>query len=119
MKASLKWINEYVNIDDLNINELANKMTLAGLEVESISYLAQGDKLVTGEVIDCQEHIESDHLHVCKVDIGDEILQIVCGAPNVQKDKLGWFDAIKRRIRNVESNGMICSLSELGGDDNI
>ena len=65
MKASLKWINEYVNIDDLNINELANKMTLAGLEVESISYLAQGDKLVIGEVIDCQEHIESDHLHVC------------------------------------------------------
>ena len=129
MKASLKWINEYVNIDDLNINELANKMTLAGLEVESISYLAQGDKLVIGEVIDCQEHIESDHLHVCKVDIGDEILQIVCGAPNVAKGQRvivalegAYLPAIdltikKAKIRNVESNGMICSLSELGVDD--
>ena len=129
MKASLKWLNEYVKIDDIDVQELAKKMTIAGVEVEDIVYLARADKLIVGEVIDEKMHPESDHLHVCKVDIKTDILQIVCGAPNVRKGQkvivaleganlpAKGITIRKSIIRNIESNGMICSLLELGVDE--
>ncbi|NLB11660.1 phenylalanine--tRNA ligase subunit beta [bacterium] len=128
MDISLKWLSQYIDISAYEPTDLAEKITIAGVEVERIKYLAQGSKLVIGEVISCEKHPDSDHLHACQVDIGSEILQIVCGAANVKAkqkvivSKVGaYLPAVnltikKGNIRGVESNGMICSLLELGVD---
>ena len=126
MKVSLKELKKYVNIDGISPEELSNKLTFAGIEVEEIIPFASGTNLVIGEVISCEPHPDSDHLHVTKVDIGSEILNIVCGAPNVRKGlkvivakvgaKLPAIEIKKGNIRGVESNGMLCSLLELGVD---
>lgn len=126
MKVSLKWLSKYIDISDLSVNELAEVVTRSGVEIEEIEELSNGSNLVIGQVIECVDHPESDHLHVCKVDIGDEILQIVCGAPNCRQGlkvivaKVGAkLEAIKVNItkgviRGIESCGMLCSLLELG-----
>ncbi|MEG0592340.1 MAG: phenylalanine--tRNA ligase subunit beta [Coprobacillus sp.] len=128
MEASLKLLNEYVDISDQNPEELAEMITRIGLEVEGMHVLARGDKLVVGHVLECEAHPDSDHLNVCKVEVGEgKVTQIVCGAPNVAKGQkvivalpgcdLGEGFKIKEgNIRGVESNGMICSIAELGLD---
>lgn len=128
MKVSLKWLNNYVHVKDLNPDELAHKLTFAGIEVESIYKLADATNLVIGEVISCEMHPDSDHLHVTKVDMGPKygIEQIVCGAPNVRVGlkvivarvgaKLGNITITNSVIRGVSSCGMLCSLLELGVD---
>ena len=127
MLVSLKEISKYVDIKDLTPEEIASRLTFAGIEVEEIKRSAEATNLVIGEVIDCKNHPNSDHLHVCKVDVGDEILDIVCGAPNVRKGlkvivaKVGAIlsgnKEIKRgEIRGEISNGMLCALNELGVD---
>ena len=83
MNISLKWLKKFVDISGYTPEELADKITTAGVEVESIDYIARGSNLVIGHVLECVMHPDSDHLHVCKVDLGDEVVQIVCGAPNV------------------------------------
>ena len=124
---SLKWVNDYVDIKDIDLNELALKVTKAGINVEKIT-TTNIDNLVIGEVLECVPHPDSDHLNICQVDVKDEILQIVCGASNVRKglkvivakvgaklpDGDGYFVIKKGKIRNQESNGMICALFELG-----
>jgi phenylalanyl-tRNA synthetase beta chain len=129
MKVSLKWISEYVDISGISVHDLAEKLTVGGIEIEAIDYLAQANNLVIGKVLSCENHPSSDHLHVCKVDVCNEILQIVCGAPNVatgQKVIVAKVGADlkakgvviqKTTIRGVESSGMICSLLELGVDE--
>ena len=82
MKVSLKWLSKYIDISDLSVTDLAEVVTRSGVEIEEIEELSNGTNLVIGEVLECVDHPESDHLHVCKVDVGDEILQIVCGSPN-------------------------------------
>ena len=84
MLLSRKFLNDYVDTSDITINELADKMTNVGNEYEKVGSLLQGTNLVVGEVLECELHPDSDHLHVCKVNVGDEVLQIVCGAPNVR-----------------------------------
>ncbi|TDW20803.1 phenylalanyl-tRNA synthetase beta subunit [Breznakia blatticola] len=126
MLISRKWLSQYMDIQAYTIEELADKITAAGLEVEGIEVLASGTNLVIGEVIECNPHPDSDHLSVTKVDVKDEVLQIVCGAPNVRKGlkvivakvgaKLPEIEIKKGNIRGVESNGMLCSLLELGID---
>lgn len=128
MNISLKWLKKFVDISGYTPEELADKITTAGVEVESIDYIARGSNLVIGHVLECVMHPDSDHLHVCKVDLGDEVVQIVCGAPNVaagQKVIVSKPGAVlpakgitikKGVIRGVESCGMICSLLELGVD---
>lgn len=128
MEASLKLLNEYVDISDQNPEELAEMITRIGLEVEGMHVLARGDKLVVGHVLECEAHPDSDHLNVCKVEVGEgKVTLIVCGAPNVAKGQkvivalpgcdLGEGFKIKEgNIRGVESNGMICSIAELGLD---
>ena len=128
MDISLKWLGKFLDISKYSPEELADKITIGGVEVESIKYLARGTNLVIGQVLECSNHPDSDHLHVCKVDLGKEITQIVCGAPNVAKGQkviVSRPGAIlpakgitiqKGVIRGVESNGMICSLLELGVD---
>lgn len=137
MKISLKWLRQYV---DFNVppEELANKLTKVGLEVESIDYLGKKfDKFFIGQVLTVNKHPNANKLTVCEVSVGKSQYSIVCGAPNVavgQKVVVGLAGAVvprnqhdpdgkpfqldKVKIRGVESNGMICSEYELGiGDD--
>ena len=128
MKVSYKWLSSLVDLEGVDINEMAKQITEAGLEVEEITKLAQASSLVVGYVEECEMHPESDHLHVCKVNLGKETTQIVCGAPNMRKGlkvivatvgcQLPAVGATitKSTIRGVESNGMCCSLAELGVD---
>ena len=120
----LEWVQDYIDISDQDLNELAVKITKAGINVEKV-ITNHIDNLVIGEVLECENHPDSDHLHVCKVNTGDEVLQIVCGASNVRKGLKvivakvgailpGGFEIKKSKIRGVESNGMICALFELG-----
>ncbi|MDO4477690.1 MAG: phenylalanine--tRNA ligase subunit beta [Lachnospiraceae bacterium] len=136
MNTSLSWIKRYVPDLDVDVKTYCDAMTLSGTKVEGAQCLdANLDKIVVGEVLTCEAHPDSDHLHVCMVNVGgEEPIQIVCGAPNVavgQKVPVvldgGRVDgthaggaaeggvAIKKgKLRGVESNGMICSIEELG-----
>ena len=127
MKLSRKFLSEYVDIpDNITTKELAEEMTHIGNEYDSCEKLIPATNLVIGEVIECVDHPDSDHLHVCKVDIKTEILDIVCGAPNCRKGlkvivakvgaKLPDGEIKKGKIRGIESNGMLCSMAELGLD---
>ncbi|MGL5878013.1 MAG: phenylalanine--tRNA ligase subunit beta [Xenococcaceae cyanobacterium] len=127
MRISLKWLNELVAIGD-RPEELARTLTIAGFEVESIEDLGTfADGVVIGKVIDRQPHPNADKLSVCQVDVGGEApLNIVCGASNVRADiyvpvaTIGtYLPAIdlklkRTKLRGVSSEGMICSLAELG-----
>lgn len=125
MKLSINFLKDYVDID-VDVKTLAEDMTRAGNEYDEAEDLIKATKLTIGKVILCKEHPDSDHLHICKVDIGTEILDIVCGAPNVReglKVILAQVGAqlpggeIKRGvIRGETSNGMLCSIAELGLD---
>lgn len=84
MKLSKNFVKDYVDID-VDIKTLAEDMTKVGNEYDSAGKLLEATKLVVGEVKECKMHPDSDHLHVCKVDVGSEILDIVCGAPNVRE----------------------------------
>ena len=80
---SLDWVKDYIDIADQDPQELAVKITKAGINVEKV-ITNHIENLVIGEVVDCYDHPDSDHLHVCQVDVGDRVLQIVCGASNVR-----------------------------------
>lgn len=127
MKLSRKFVSDYIDLDDkLDIKQIAEDMTSIGNEYDSASKLVNATKLVIGEVLECINHPDSDHLHICKVDVGNEILDIVCGAPNVRKGlkvivalvgaKLPDGEIKKGMIRGQVSNGMLCSKAELGID---
>ena len=126
MKLSRKFVSDYIDLDDISIDKIAEDMTNVGNEYDSASSLINCTNLITGEVVECTDHPDSDHLHVCKVNIGSEVLNIVCGAPNVRKGlkvivalpgaKLPGGEIKKGMIRGVESNGMLCSKQELGLD---
>lgn len=123
MRVSDKWLKELVNVH-VNIEDIASKMVLAGTECESIEEICPSTNLVIGRVVTKRPHPDSDHLNVCEVDLGDKIYQIVCGAPNVDANqkvivakvgaKLSAGEIKATTIRGIESNGMICSLAELG-----
>ena len=81
---SLNWVKDYIDLKGEDLKELATKVTKAGINVEAV-ISNHIDNLVVGEVVECADHPDSDHLHVCKVDVGNEVTQIVCGAPNVRK----------------------------------
>ncbi len=126
MKLSLNFVKDYVDID-VPVKDLAEDMTRVGNEYDSADKLISATNLIIGEVKTCEQHPDSDHLHVCTVDIGSEILNIVCGAPNVKAGqkvivaKVGaelpeGFKIKKSNIRGQESNGMICALYEIGID---
>lgn len=121
---SLEWVKDYIDISDEDLKQLAVKITEAGINVEKV-ISNHIDHLVIGEVLECVEHPDSDHLHVTKVNVGNEIKQIVCGAPNVRVGLKvivalpgavlpGDFEIKNGKIRGVESDGMLCALYELG-----
>jgi len=126
MLVSFNWLKNYVDLDDVTPEYLAEKITRSGIEVEEIEYVAESStNVVVGYVESCEKHPNADKLNVTQVDVADEKLQIVCGAANVaQGQKVavakpgavlpGNFKIKKTQLRDVESNGMICSLQELG-----
>ena len=132
MNISYKWLKEYVDTT-LTAQEVAAALTSAGLEVdgvEEVQSIRGGlEGLVVGQVLTCEPHPNSDHMHVCTVDVGtSDIQQIVCGAPNVAAGQkvivatLGTklydgdkeFVIKKSKLRGIESNGMICAEDEIG-----
>lgn len=126
MKFSEAWLREWVN-PTINTNELADQLSMAGLEVDSVEPAAPAfSGVVVGEVLTREQHPDADKLSVCSVNIGaDALSQIVCGARNVAAGMkvpvatvgarlLNDFKIKKAKLRGVESLGMICSASELG-----
>ena len=88
MKLSLNFVKDYIDLDeDLSVHQIAEDMTRVGNEYDSAEPLINATNLVIGKVLSCEMHPDSDHLHCCKVDIGTEVLNIVCGAPNVAKNQ--------------------------------
>lgn len=127
MKLSLKWLKDYVDLTNLTAKEIANRLTMSGSKVETIKKDSEKiSKIVVGKVLSVEKHENAEKLVVCKVLVGNEkILQIVTGATNVVKDALvavcldgaTLFDGTKiknQKLRGVLSQGMMCSLEELG-----
>lgn len=124
MLLSYNWLKELINIED-NAYDLAEKITRSGLEVEELLDLSKNlSNIVVGYVKEKQKHPNAEKLSICTVDVGEEELQIVCGAPNVEKGqyvivakigaKLNKIKIKKAKLRSIESQGMLCSLEELG-----
>ncbi|RDW16289.1 phenylalanine--tRNA ligase subunit beta [Oceanobacillus arenosus] len=128
MLVSYNWLKNYVDLGEITPEQLAEKITKSGIEVDHVTYIAaKSTNVVVGYVASCEKHPDADKLNLCQVDVGEETLQIVCGAPNVAKGqkvavalpgaKLPGDIKIKKvKLRGIESNGMICSLKELGLD---
>jgi phenylalanyl-tRNA synthetase beta chain len=127
MFVSYRWLQEYVDLTGISASDLAEKITRSGIEVESVAKLGEGiSGVVVGHVVEREQHPNADKLNKCLVDIGEgEPVQIICGAPNVaQGQKVavakvgavlpGNFKIKRAKLRGEESNGMICSLQELG-----
>jgi phenylalanyl-tRNA synthetase beta chain len=129
MKFSESWLREWIN-PEISSEMLADQLTMAGLEVDSIEKVA-GDftGVVIGKVVECMPHPNADKLRVTKVDIGkSELLDIVCGAPNCRQGLMvacatvgailpGNFKIKSAKLRGEPSEGMLCSYSELGIPD--
>ena len=125
MIISEQWLRDWVGVD-LDAQGIADCLTAAGLEVDGVKKVAQPiDKLVVGRVLEVTKHPDADRLNLTKVDIGDEQLDIVCGASNVREDLIVAVATVgaklpnglkikKVKVRGVESFGMLCSASELG-----
>jgi len=129
MKVSCKWLKEYIEYD-LSPSELAERLTMLGLEAESVELLGEGyEGVVIGQVLSVERHPNADRLFLCDVDIGSKRLTIVCGAPNVAAGQRVPVATVgtelpsglrieKRSVRGVASDGMICAEDELGlGED--
>lgn len=131
MKISLEWINEFVDISDLTVDEIVNKLTMSGLEVEDVETVgAQFSNIVTAQIKAINQHPNADKLHLVDVDLGNEIKTVVCGAQNIEVGQIipyasvgskvlnrktgEQFELTPAVIRGVESQGMLCSQDELG-----
>ncbi|SDH75513.1 phenylalanine--tRNA ligase subunit beta [Alteribacillus bidgolensis] len=126
MLVSYQWLKDYVDIDDLTVEETAEKLTRGGVEVDVLHPRSEGiEQVSVGYVEACEQHPNADKLNVCQVNTGEETAQIICGAPNVaagQKVAVakpgaalpGGMKIKKTKLRGEPSEGMICSLQELG-----
>jgi phenylalanyl-tRNA synthetase beta chain len=119
------WLEEFIDISKISTDEICKTLNSIGLEVDSIEKISIAPKVVIGKVLEKEKHPDADKLNICKVDLGKETVQIVCGAKNVEVGQfvpvatvgcdLGNNFIIKEaKLRGVESNGMICSSTELG-----
>lgn len=125
MKFSEKWLREWVN-PALDAEQLVAQITLAGLEVDSVEPVAAAfTGVVVGQIVSAEPHPNADKLQVCQVSDGQQTYQVVCGAPNARAGLItafaqigaelpGDFKIKKAKLRQVESNGMLCSAQELG-----
>ena len=133
MKVSINWIKDYVDLTGIEPDELVKRFNLSTAEIEGVEYKGKDiQNVVFGKVLEVKNHPESNHLHILKVDVGDEQLQIVCGAPNVYEGmvtavcKVGGSVCAGKikvgKLAGVESYGMCCAEAELGigsDDDGI
>ncbi|OJF95336.1 phenylalanine--tRNA ligase subunit beta [Alkalibacterium sp. 20] len=132
MRVSVKWLSEYLDLSGISPIELADQITLTGIEVDEVSIPSIGlENFIVGEVLAAQQMADSDHLNVTTVDVDlAEHAQIVCGAPNVKAGQKvivalpgatlpNGLKIKKSKLRGVVSNGMICSLQELGFSDSV
>ena len=126
MKVPMSWFNDYTNVDGIGPREYAEALTLTGSKVETVENMGKDiQNVVCGKILEIEEHPDSDHMVICKVDVGDEVLQIVTGAPNVKVGQIvpvakndsylpGGVHIKTGKLRGVESYGMLCSHEELG-----
>ncbi|NJP36694.1 phenylalanine--tRNA ligase subunit beta [Alkalicoccus luteus] len=132
MLLSYKWLSEYVDLSGITPEKLAEELTLHGVEVDAVQELGAGiTNLVVGRVVSCEQHPDADKLKVCQVDVGEEeSVQIVCGAPNVAEGQSvavarvggrlpGGMKIKRAKLRGQVSEGMICSLQELGFEGKV
>ncbi|MEO1928654.1 MAG: YtpR family tRNA-binding protein [Nautiliaceae bacterium] len=128
MIVTRKWLEEFINLDGISTETIIETLNRIGQEVEGYTKYDIPQNVVIGKVIECQKHSNADKLNVCKVDVGDEVLQIVCGASNVVNAEYvvvakigavlpGNFKIKKAKLRGVESYGMICAAREIGLPD--
>ncbi|MCF7912038.1 MAG: phenylalanine--tRNA ligase subunit beta [Candidatus Cloacimonetes bacterium] len=128
MKISYKWLRDYIDID-LDAKTLEEELTFSGIEVEAVEELgAILNQILVAEVKERQQHPNSDHLWICQVDNGNEVIQVICGADNCEAGKkvalapvgtqMGEFVINKAKLRGEHSFGMLCSERELGISDN-
>ena len=125
MKFSEQWLRQWVNVE-ASTQELVDKLTMAGLEVDGVeSVAAQFSGIVVAEIVACEQHPDADKLRVTKVSTGSEEFQVVCGAPNARVGIRvpfatvgavlpGNFKIKKAKLRGVESFGMLCAEEEMG-----
>jgi phenylalanyl-tRNA synthetase beta chain len=126
LKISLNWLKDYIDLSGITTAELADKLTMSGLEVEDV--IDQNEiykNFIVGYVKEKKKHPNADKLSLCTVSTGEESYQVICGAPNVDTGQKvvfapigtiipkGNFKISKAKIRGVESYGMICSEAEL------
>ncbi len=124
MRVKLEWLNELVDLTGLSTKEIVDKASLYSIEIENVDRIVNASNIVIGHVLTKEPHPDSDHLNLLTVDVGSEVLNIVCGAPNVEKGqyviiakigaKLPGGEIKHSKIRGYESCGMCCSLQELG-----
>lgn len=132
MYLSYEWLNDFLDLKEWSADEIADRMSRTGIEVEGVENIgAHLANLVIGEVVKMEAMPDSDHLSITQVDVGQgELTQIVCGAPNVHQGARvivavpgavlpGGFEIKQAKMRGFESNGMLCSLQELGFPDNV
>ncbi|WP_456488173.1 YtpR family tRNA-binding protein [Caminibacter pacificus] len=128
MIVTRRWLEEFIDLDGISTEEIINTLNRIGQEVEGYKKIEVPQNVVMGEVIECHKHPDADKLNVCKVNVGDEELQIVCGASNVAAGQRvpvakigavlpGDFKIKKAKLRGVESFGMICAAREIGLPD--
>ena len=125
MNLSMKWLADFVNTDDIKIHDFCEGMTYSGSKVEGYTVLGDDiQNVVVARVVKMERHPDSDHLFICQVDIGKEIVQIVTGAQNVNEGDIvpaaipvahlpGGVTIKAGKLRGVESSGMLCSFGEL------
>ena len=131
MKISLEWLNEFVDISDLTVEQIVHELTMSGLEVEDIETTgAKFTNIVTAKIKDIKQHPNADKLHLVDVDLGSTVKTVVCGAQNIEVGQIipyasvgskvlnrktgEQFELTPAVIRGVESQGMLCSQDELG-----
>lgn len=131
MQISLEWLNEYIDLIDVSVEQIAHELTMSGLEVEGIEKVEpKFFNIITAQIIDIKQHPDADKLHLVDVNLGDSVKTVVCGAQNIEVGQIipyasvgskvfsrktgELFELTPAKIRGVESQGMLCSQDELG-----
>lgn len=134
MQVSLNWLNEFVDLSDIDVNQIAHELTMSGLEVEAIENVKpQFKNIITAKILKIDQHPNADKLHLVTIDNGTEQRTVVCGAQNIEEGQIipyasvgsevfsrktgEMFTLTPAEIRGVVSQGMLCSADELGLSD--
>ncbi len=134
MQVSLNWLNDYIDLSGIEVNQIAHELTMSGLEVEEVEEVRpKFTNIITAKIEKIDAHPNSDHLHLVTINTGKEIKTVVCGAQNIQEGQIipyasvgskvldrktgEQFELTPAVIRGVESQGMLCSDDELGVAD--